>query len=500
MNHLSTMFRGLLLMASFVLVATASVRGATKPVVEPLRLHPENPHYFLFRGKPTVLIGSTEHYGAIINPGFDFVTYLDTLHAAGHNLTREVNGLMFEAEEARLWRGGHQNPLSPRPGVYLGPWARSSTPGYYGGGNKFDLNRWDENYFARLKDFVRAAARRGIVVEFNAFYVMYDEGPVRGSWVLNPLNARNNVNGVGNIPWKRYCTLDDKKVVAQQEALLRRTLNELNEFDNVYYEIVDEPYFSGSSTAETAAWQDHLIEVFVDAERRLPNKHLIAWNYANGHSLERRVNPHVSVMNYHYCTPPAAVPLNWHHNRAVGFDETPGIGGVLPFERRREAWAFLMSGGATYDNLDPSFATDDPTGSGMIVQPDGKFDGREVRAQLGILKSFMDGIDFVHMAPRPFFLRWEKPGNDEVYCLENPGNELVLYIKAGNKDAGPRKFVMDLVGGPQTGLPAGEWSGYWLQPRTGERTPIPAFEHQRGPRSMATPEFAEDLALWLHRK
>ena len=29
----------------------------------PIRLHPENPRYFLFRGEPTVLVGSGEHYG-----------------------------------------------------------------------------------------------------------------------------------------------------------------------------------------------------------------------------------------------------------------------------------------------------------------------------------------------------------------------------------------------------------------------------------------------------
>src|SRR5262245_29626948 len=43
---------------------------------EPLRLHPDNPHYFLFRGKPTVLITSGEHYGAVLNLDFDYVAYL----------------------------------------------------------------------------------------------------------------------------------------------------------------------------------------------------------------------------------------------------------------------------------------------------------------------------------------------------------------------------------------------------------------------------------------
>ena len=36
---------------------------------EPLSLHPDNPHYFLFRGKPTILVTSGEHYGAVLNLG-----------------------------------------------------------------------------------------------------------------------------------------------------------------------------------------------------------------------------------------------------------------------------------------------------------------------------------------------------------------------------------------------------------------------------------------------
>ena len=46
---------------------------------EPLRLHPQNPHYFLFRGKPAVLVTSGEHYGAVVNADFKYEVYLDTL-------------------------------------------------------------------------------------------------------------------------------------------------------------------------------------------------------------------------------------------------------------------------------------------------------------------------------------------------------------------------------------------------------------------------------------
>ena len=58
------------------------------PNYQPLRLHPENPHYFLFRGRPTILISSGEHYGAVINLDFDYRMYLDTLQEAGLNHTR----------------------------------------------------------------------------------------------------------------------------------------------------------------------------------------------------------------------------------------------------------------------------------------------------------------------------------------------------------------------------------------------------------------------------
>ena len=62
----------------------------------PLALHPENPHYFLFRGKPTVLITSGEHYGAVLNLDFNYVEYLETLRADRLNLTRTFTGAYVE--------------------------------------------------------------------------------------------------------------------------------------------------------------------------------------------------------------------------------------------------------------------------------------------------------------------------------------------------------------------------------------------------------------------
>ena len=103
--------------------------------------------------------------------------------------------------------------------------AHRAQPGHPDGGNKFDLKRWDDAYFARLKDFVAQAAARNIVVELTLFCPMYEEA----QWSLSPMNAANNVNGVGAVGRNEVYTLDkEPALLAVQEALTRKLVTELN--------------------------------------------------------------------------------------------------------------------------------------------------------------------------------------------------------------------------------------------------------------------------------
>ncbi len=65
-----------------------------------IRLHTENPHYFYYKDKPTILITSAEHYGAVVNTEFDYVTYLNELESKGLNLTRTFTGSYVEPPKA----------------------------------------------------------------------------------------------------------------------------------------------------------------------------------------------------------------------------------------------------------------------------------------------------------------------------------------------------------------------------------------------------------------
>ena len=186
---------------------------------EPIHLHPGNPHCFFYKEQPLLLITAGEHYGAVLNPDFDYIAYLDTLKKYGLNLTRVFSGAYVENEKDIAWML-YGNTLAPRPRRFLAPWKRSNVSGYPNGGCKFDLDQWDAAYFTRLKDFIRAAAERSIVVEYVFFSQMYGDS----QWGVSPLNERCNINGVGMCTWDRFTTLEDKALVARQEELVRKVV------------------------------------------------------------------------------------------------------------------------------------------------------------------------------------------------------------------------------------------------------------------------------------
>src|SRR5207237_9992784 len=81
---------------------------------EPIRLHPKNPHYFLFRGKTVALISSGEHYGAVMNADFDYRRYLAALEADGMTYTRLCGGSDRETRGKAF--GIQRSPLATLPG------------------------------------------------------------------------------------------------------------------------------------------------------------------------------------------------------------------------------------------------------------------------------------------------------------------------------------------------------------------------------------------------
>ena len=428
----------------------------------PLSLHRENPHYFQFRGKPTVLITSGEHYGAVLNLDFNYIRYLDTLRADGLNLTRTFTGAYVEPDGAfNIAR----NTLAPIAGRFICPWARSEIPGYANGGNKFDLTRWDDAYFARLKDFVAQAGRRGVIVELNLFCPFYDES----QWKLSPQNASNNVNGVGNVDRTHVYTLDQHGgLLAVHEAMVRKLTKELNAFDNLYYEICNEPYFGGV----TLEWQRHIADVIVETERSLPLKHLMSQNIANGKALVENPHPAVGIFNFHYATPPDTVAMNFGLKKAIGDNET-GFKGTGDTHYRMEGWEFILAGGGLYNNLDYSFVAgqEDGTFKYPSTQPGGG--SAKLRRELRYLSEFIHGFNFLRMKPDNSVIRGGVPEGARGRALVETGQQYAVYVFGGHQ----LNVALE--------LPGGTYEVHWLHPESGEIERRPDLVHPGGTAELA---------------
>jgi len=438
----------------------------------PIGLHPENPRYFLFRGAPTFLITSGEHYGAVLNGAFDFVPYLDELKSRGFNLTRVFSGTYREVPGSFQIR---ENTLAPAADRYVAPWARSDVPGAADGGNKFDLDAWNPAYFRRLKAFVAAAGERGVVVEFVFFCPFYEEG----MWGVNPLNARNNVNGLGTKDRQEVFTLRHPELVARQEAFVRKAVAELHGFDNLYYEICNEPYFGGV----TLDWQARVAETVAGAEAKLGGpRHMLAQNVANGRAKVAAPNPLVSLFNFHYATPPDVVAMNAGLGKALGDDET-GFRGNDDRPYRTEAWDFLLAGGSLYNNLDYSFTVAHPDGSAPVSPPTPGGGGPNLRTQLSTLRRFLAGFDILRMEPDGSVVKGGVPAKATARVLAERGKAYAVYVHGGTR-AG---LVLD--------LPTGHYRADWINPRTGNVDASEDLDHRGGRVTLNSPAYSEDIAL-----
>jgi len=464
----------------------------------PIQLHPKNPHYFLYRGRAVALITSGEHYGAVINADFNFKRYLATLQSDGFNYTRLFAGSYVEMPEKSF--GILRNDLAPQPGRFIAPWARSESAGYSGGGNKFDLDRWNPEYFERFHEFLSEAAMRGIVVEVTLFSSQYGQM----QWNLSALNPANNISKTDAIDWEKLHTLENGNILGYQERYARKLVREANAFENVIFEIQNEPWSDRPVLADvinpylplpardqypnsidvadqlSMNWQARVAEWITSEEASLPKQHMIAQDYSNFRLPVRQLVTNVSIVNFHYAYP-EAVLLNYGLNKAIAYDET-GFLGRDDEAYLRQAWNFMLSGGSTFDNLDYSFTPGHEDGTD--TQPNGPGGGSPaLRRQLRVLSEFLGKLPLAELSPDLRSMRHASGAYARV--LSNPGREYAVYLDG----SGP----VDL----QFELPAGEYSGEWVNVTTGSIQKLGRFQHSGGERDLRTPAFQSGIALHL---
>ena len=487
-------------------IASALLLLAGSGGTEPIRVSPANPHYFERDGKPVVLVTSDHHYGAVIDADFDFAAYLDFLGATGMNLTRIYPGGMFETTDKYV----AGNPLGPRPGRQVLPWAKSAETGAHPAlaepgqpSHKLDLDRWNPDYFARLRAFVEHARRKGIVVEIAFFNGMYAD-----CWPLMPLYHGNNVQGVGQYEAEEcglFTTASPRNegVIRYQKAYIAKIATELNAFDNVIYDLCDEPSLQGKPDGgivtlpdpDVVPWLHAMRDAFLEAEADLPKKHVLGQT-VQSLSPDLSGEPWCAWLPTEYVrAATAAFEKNYAAGKPIVNVESDyfGHGLVKPYtvdDVRVEGWWFLVGGGAGTINLNGEYHRG---------QERGGADTRErIVPQRKVLKHFVEGFDLTSMA------RFDGvagvPAGAFASALAEPGKQYALYLFHATGDG---KWGAHYVATPGRyrdtvtlkAVPAARYRLEWVDPASGAVKVSESLHWKGGDLTLTTPMYSIDVAL-----
>lgn len=459
----------------------------------PIKLHPENPHYFLFRDKPTILFTSGEHYSIVMNKHFDYIKYLDTLQKFGFNHTRVYTGVKRERPGEHSIDG---NALAVLAEDFTGPWVRSDVPGAVDGGNKFDLDTFDGEYFKRFREVLKAAGERGIELEVIIHGPLHLGGDGIGPWGICPLNIVNNINGVGDVQFSEALTMKDERMTAYMDAYIRKLVAELNEFDNLHYEICNEPYTHAtrpvgdgvcmefSDKGMRLEWQQHVADIVYETENCLPNRHLISCNYSAGFCEIDRPLRHVDLYCFHYVNP-EAIKRNYSLNKAIGMNET-GI--MKTAQYVRQCWKTILSGLALYNMLDYTYTMGHEDGTYTPLKSSPAYtgvSGDELRKGLKVVNDFIQSFDFIKMKPGMELLKYDIGINPEIYVFAEKNEQYAIY-QIDNQHSGygytcalglkatEGEYKVEIIDAPtgsllyeyETGLEDGVIPVYWRSSRT----------------------------------
>jgi hypothetical protein len=137
---------------------------------------------------------------------------------------------------------------------------------------RFDLSRWNPEYFERLRSRVAEAGERGIYVAvmlFEGWSTRFSPGAAS-----HPFLANNNINGLDGVsdPGALH-TLRYPEVTARQRKYVRKVVETLADQDNVLYEVANE------AAPESTAWQYEMIRYVRCLEAHQARRHPVGMTY-----------------------------------------------------------------------------------------------------------------------------------------------------------------------------------------------------------------------------
>ncbi len=234
-------------------------------IMGPLRVHSSNPRYFTDGSGRAIYLTGSHTWNSVQDmstanplPGGSFDGYVSWLKSYNHNFAR-----LWMVEHA--WDADNNSTYDPLP------WLRTGPGTALDGKAKFDVTKFDQAYFDRIRNRAIAAGSQGIYVSVMLFDDWSTENA--GAWKGHPFHPSNNVNSINGDPNNNGLglelhTLQDATIIQLEEAYVRHVIDTVNDLDNVMYEIGNE-----TDTVGAKNWQYHMIDFVKQYELSKPKQH-----------------------------------------------------------------------------------------------------------------------------------------------------------------------------------------------------------------------------------
>ena len=475
---------------------SAVANTAQTPIKGPLRLS-RNPNYFEdASGTPLILCGSQtwntfQDWGTngTIQP-LDFGAFVNFLNAHGHNFT-----LLWTTEMPKFHAMPTTETSPPDFIVTPLPWMRTGPGTATDGGLKFDLTKFDQTHFDRLRARVQALNSAGIYAGVYLF---------SGEWLLRmrcstdgyPLSGGNNINGIDD--GYRGGTLETavasvtmkapNAITGFQDTYVRKVIDMLNDLPNVLWIVSQE------APENSTWWNNHLIS-FVRAYEKGKRYHnpigygSLAMDNPQTDSVLYNsdadwIAPLIRVSPAKTCgtgKPTCKVNINdSDHSYWMMWNDTPLM-------NRNYAWENFATGNQVLF-MDPYLVNYPRQNRNLCVSPthaicsgpDARWDN--FRDNLGYILRYSRKLNLAKVTPRNAL-------SSTGFCLAqtpSTGAEYLVYAPSGGA------LTQDLSAMPKSRTLSVEW----FNPATGTTTsqnPIAAGSSSQS----FTPPFSGDAVLYL---
>jgi len=455
----------------------------------------KNPNYFEdASGKPLILCGSQtwntlQDWGAdsVVRPPLDFDAFVRFLKAHGHNFT------LLWFTELPAFRGLPTTESKP-PDFTVSPfpWKRTGPGLATDGKSKFDLTKFDQAFFDRLRRRVSALNDAGI---YAGVYVFTAEFVLRFRFANDgyPFSGPNNVNGIDDgyrggpaeTGLASFSMTEPNATTDLQDAYVKKIIDTLNDMPNVLWLVSEE------APPASTWWNSHMISVIRDYEAKKPAQHPIGYaavanikdstiynSDADWVAPAARTSPQTSCG-----TGKPACKVNVNDSDHSYF----GMWNDTPQQNRAYAWGNFLNGNQVLF-MDPYLVyyprqrrnlCPDPV-HGICNKPDQRWEN--FRDNLGYILKYSRKLDLARVTPMSDLCSTK-------FCLAQTsatGAEYLIYAPAG----GP--FTVDLSAMSKSRTLAVEW----FNPATGRMTSQASIAAGSSAQPFEPP-FSGDAVLYL---